>query len=77
MEDIMRIGEMLYEKGLITTSELRKALEIQKKQGGKLGSILVAMDCISVDMLVAMLSKQQMRTIYNLSRQKHKETVKE
>ena len=73
----MRIGEMLYEKGLITTSELRKALEIQKKQGGKLGSILVAMDCISVDMLVAMLSKQQMRTIYNLSRQKHKETVKE
>ena len=37
MEDIMRIGEMLYEKGLITTSELRKALEIQKKQGGKLG----------------------------------------
>jgi len=77
MEDIMRIGEMLYEKGLITTSELRKALEIQKKQGGKLGSILIAMDCISVDMLVAMLSKQQMRTIYNLSRQKHKETVAE
>jgi len=36
-----KLGELLMEKGIITSTQLDKSLEIQKEKGGLLGKILV------------------------------------
>jgi len=38
-----QLGELLLEKGIITQSQLEKALKTQKERGGLIGQILVAM----------------------------------
>ncbi len=39
----MRLGDTLIQDGLITQQQLEKALAMQKKDGKRLGSILVEM----------------------------------
>jgi type IV pilus assembly protein PilB len=56
--DGKRIGEILIEEGVLRPQELEKGLELQKKEGGLIGSILVRMGCVSEEVLVAALSKQ-------------------
>ncbi|MBI5142334.1 MAG: type II secretion system protein GspE, partial [Nitrospirae bacterium] len=53
-----RIGQMLVNANLISEDQLMKALDHQKKDGGRLGSILVKMGSLTEDRLVAFLSKQ-------------------
>jgi len=38
-----KIGDLLTEKGIINKEQLEKALEVQRKQGGLLGTILVSL----------------------------------
>lgn len=53
-----RLGETLVELGLITRTQLEQALDIQKRKGGYLGSILASLGHIQEEALLAILGKQ-------------------
>ena len=53
-----RIGEMLLAAKLITEDQLKKALEVQQKEGGNLGSNLIRLGYINEEKLTSFLSKQ-------------------
>ncbi len=52
-----KLGELLVKSRLITPEQLQKALEKQRAEGGKIGSILVELGYISEQQLVEFLSK--------------------
>ena len=52
-----RLIEILVKDKLITEENLKKALEAQKQKGGNLGNILVSMNFINEDVLLAVLSR--------------------
>ena len=52
------LGEILLENGEITQDQLDKALEVQKKEGGLIGIILVSQGSISEQILVKYLAIQ-------------------
>src|SRR5437660_10711720 len=54
----VRLGEILVKESLITQDQLQKALEIQRANGGKLGSCLTRMGFISDDDITGVLSRQ-------------------
>jgi len=56
-----RLGELLLKDGLITQSDLNRALRRQKRTGEKLGSILVSEKMISPKVLERYLSEQRVR----------------
>jgi general secretion pathway protein E len=53
-----KLGEMLVEQNLITQQQLDNVLEIQAKEGGRLGQILVKQQIVNVHDLLAALSIQ-------------------
>jgi type IV pilus assembly protein PilB len=53
-----RLGDMLVRANLITEEQLKKALDQQKTQGGRLGFNLVKLGFISDDEITSFLSKQ-------------------
>ncbi len=53
-----KLGKILIEKNLITPEELTEALEIQKKEGGRLGEILIKRSILGAKDLLLILSKQ-------------------
>jgi len=55
---IMRLGEMLIERGKIQPDELERALELQRERGDKLGKTLVDMGLIAQRDVLAALSEQ-------------------
>ena len=57
------LGEMLLENGEITRQQLDEALEIQKKEGGLLGIILVNLGYIGEQSLVKYLAVQAERVV--------------
>jgi type IV pilus assembly protein PilB len=61
-----RIGDLLVEKNVITRDQLEKALEIQRKDGGMLGEILVKQGLINYDTLLELISAQLEVPIVNL-----------
>lgn len=52
------LGQMLQDKGLITTLDLEKALAFQRQYSGRLGSILVRIGALSEDALLTVLAEQ-------------------
>lgn len=54
----LRLGELLVRENMITHDQLRKAMEEQKRAGGRLGSHLTGMGYIGDDELTQFLSKQ-------------------
>ena len=52
------LGEMLVENGVITRDQMNKALEVQQKEGGLIGIILVSQGIISEQKLVEYLALQ-------------------
>lgn len=54
----MRLGEMLVTKGIISPMQLEKALEYQKKHGGRIGEILLLLNYIDETTLASFLSTQ-------------------
>ncbi|MCK4523795.1 Flp pilus assembly complex ATPase component TadA, partial [candidate division WOR-3 bacterium] len=53
-----RLGDLLIEQELITMDQLKHALEIQKHDGGRLGSLLVSMGFVSDEQISEALGKQ-------------------
>ncbi len=54
----MLIGEMLLKEGMITQEQLDKALEVQGKQGGKLGSIIISEKMVDEEKVLNFLQQQ-------------------
>ena len=53
-----KLGEILVRENLISSQQLREALEYQRTNGGRLGSSLVNLGIISDDVITAVLSRQ-------------------
>ena len=53
-----KLGEILVRENLITSQQLREALEYQHANGGRLGSNLVKLGIVSDDVVTAVLSRQ-------------------
>ncbi len=53
-----RLGEILLKESLITSDQLRQAMEYQKSHGGRLGTCLMKMGFISDDEITGVLSRQ-------------------
>ena len=62
-----KIGQLLVNNSLITEEQLYKALDVQKKDGGRIGSTLVKLGFITDESLVQFLSKQYGVPVVNLS----------
>ena len=54
-----RLGEILMEKGIITTEQLNEALQVQSMKGGLLGIILVEMGYLKPKTLADYLEAQK------------------
>jgi len=54
----LRLGELLIREGLITPSQLEKAISVQRQESGRLGEILIKLDMVNEDQIVAALGKQ-------------------
>lgn len=57
-EKYLKLGDMLIKEGFITSEQLKKALDIQNKEGGRLGEILVKMAVVKEEQVVSTLGKQ-------------------
>jgi hypothetical protein len=57
------LGEMLLENGEINRQQLDEALELQKKEGGLLGIILVNLGHINEQTLIRYLAVQAERVV--------------
>jgi type IV pilus assembly protein PilB len=64
----MKIGEFLLEDNRISREELDNALEVQKKEPGKLGSILIRLGYVTEEDIAQALSKQFGYPSINLSK---------
>jgi type IV pilus assembly protein PilB len=53
-----KLGEILVRENLLTTQQLREALDYQREHGGRLGFNLVKLGLVSDDMVTAVLSRQ-------------------
>ena len=53
-----RLGEILIDEGCLTGKELERGLELQKKEGGLIGNLLIRMGAITEEELVAALARQ-------------------
>ncbi|MBP6002660.1 MAG: type IV-A pilus assembly ATPase PilB [Pyrinomonadaceae bacterium] len=53
-----KLGEILVRENLITSQQLREALDYQRANGGRLGSNLVKLGIVSDDVITAVLSRQ-------------------
>ncbi len=54
----IKLGEMLLKAKILKEGQLRLALNEQRKQGGRLGEILVRLSLVTEDLLVRALSRQ-------------------
>ena len=53
-----RLGEILIKENLITSDQLRQALDLQKGSGGRLGTCLMKLGFITDDEITGVLSRQ-------------------
>ncbi|HTZ38411.1 MAG TPA: tetratricopeptide repeat protein [Stellaceae bacterium] len=54
----MRLGELLIGQGIATPADIETALKRQKREGGRLGTHLIAMGVLNVEQLLTMLRGQ-------------------
>ena len=54
----IRLGELLVQEGLVSVTQLEKAVSTQRQEGGRLGEILVRLGMVKEDQMVAVLGKQ-------------------
>ncbi len=64
------LGEMLIEENLLTAEQLEEALELQRRQGGKLSDLLVNQGLVKPEELAAVLSVQLNVPLIDLQRHK-------
>jgi len=65
-----KLGQLLINSNIITEEQLRQALAIQKREGGRLGTNLVKLGYVTEEKLVTFLSKQFGVPAINLSQYK-------
>lgn len=65
-----KLGQLLITSSIISEEQLKQALNIQKKEGGRLGTNLIKLGFITDEKLVAFLSKQYGVPAINLSEYK-------
>lgn len=53
-----RLGDILISEGIITQKQLEEAIAFQKKEGGKLGEVLIDLGYVNEEQIVIALSKQ-------------------
>src|SRR5512135_808925 len=63
----VKLGQLLIASSIISEDQLKQALGVQKKEGGRLGTNLVRLGFITEDKLVSFLSKQYGVPAINLS----------
>ncbi len=66
----VKLGQLLIASSIISEEQLKQALNLQKKEGGRLGTNLVKLGFITEDKLVSFLSKQYGVPAINLSEYK-------
>jgi type IV pilus assembly protein PilB len=66
----VKLGQLLIASSIISEDQLKKALNAQKQEGGRLGTNLIRLGFITEDKLVAFLSKQYGVPAINLSEYK-------
>ncbi len=71
----LKIGEILRKEGQITKNMLEQAVEIQKKQGGRLSSILLNLGYIDEDTVCKILSRVQNFTVIKIKEEKPENDV--
>lgn len=62
-----KLGQLLLKANLLSDAQLKKAIDMQKVLGGKLGSIIVKLGFITDDDLTRFLAKQERLPIADLS----------
>jgi type IV pilus assembly protein PilB len=65
-----KLGQLLITSSIISEEQLKQALNVQKKEGGRLGTNLIKLGFITDEKLVAFLSKQYGVPAINLSEYK-------
>src|SRR5574340_5866 len=65
-----KLGQLLISSSVISEEQLKQALSVQKKEGGRLGTNLIKLGFITDEKLVAFLSKQYGVPAINLSEYK-------
>src|SRR5574340_780117 len=65
-----KLGQLLISSSVISEEQLKQALNVQKKEGGRLGSNLIKLGFVTDEKLVAFLSKQYGVPAINLSEYK-------
>ncbi|MEZ5973804.1 MAG: hypothetical protein R3E96_02860, partial [Planctomycetota bacterium] len=53
------LGQLLVQSGKISSSQLTRALDLQKINGRRLGEVLIAMEAIGIQTLEEALNRQQ------------------
>jgi len=54
----LRLGEFLLKEGIITASQLEKAVNAQRKEGGRLGEVLIKLGLAKEEQILVALCKQ-------------------
>ncbi|GAG08738.1 unnamed protein product, partial [marine sediment metagenome] len=53
-----RLGEILVQAGAITEDDLRRALDVQRKEKGRLGAVLVDLEIVTESRVYEALAEQ-------------------
>lgn len=65
----MLLGELLVTQGLATAGEIKNALALQERYGGRIGEHLIDMGVLTKDMLEAALRRQYEQAVAILARE--------
>ncbi len=65
-----KLGELLVAANLITPEQLKQALDLQRREGGRIGSKLIKLGFVTEDKIVSFLSKQYGVPAINLAEYK-------
>lgn len=57
-EKYLKLGELLIREGLIQAAELENAISYQRKQGGRLGEVIIKLGLVSEEQIVRVVGKQ-------------------
>lgn len=71
----LKIGEILSKEGQITKNMLEQAIAVQKRQGGRLSSILLKLGYIDEDTVCKILSRVQNYTVINIKEEHPNQAV--
>ncbi|MBI1987898.1 MAG: type IV-A pilus assembly ATPase PilB [Nitrospinae bacterium] len=77
VKNVEKLGQILLREGQITQSQLNEALDIQKKQGGRLGRILISMGYVEDETIADCLRRQSAYSLVKITeRQIDEKTIK-